>query len=121
MIVKLFSPLYSSHAQVLLAGGKRRRVKNGAEIISVAYPAASSRVCAMKPLSFSTRTCLLVLALCLGTAMADVTLSPAQLQRVGQRIWQNECAGTVEGLTSWNSSEDFASLGIGHFIWYPEG
>lgn len=50
---------------------------------------------------------------------ASVTLSPAQLQRVGLRIWQNECAGSVAGLTSWNAGEDFASLGIGHFIWYP--
>lgn len=48
-------------------------------------------------------------------------LSQVQLQRVGQRIWQNECAGTVAGLTSWNAGEDFASLGIGHFIWYPKG
>lgn len=48
-------------------------------------------------------------------------LSPAQLDRVGRRIWQNECGGTVAGLTSWNSGEDFASLGIGHFIWYPRG
>lgn len=54
-------------------------------------------------------------------AAAGVRLSPAQLQRVGRRIWQNECAGTVEGLTSWNRGEDFASLGIGHFIWYPAG
>src|SRR5205823_5637918 len=23
--------------------------------------------------------------------------------------------------TSWNPGEDFASLGIGHFIWYPQG
>lgn len=50
-----------------------------------------------------------------------VQLSPAQLQRVGQRIWQNEAGGKVSGLTSWNSGEDFASLGIGHFIWYPKG
>lgn len=48
-------------------------------------------------------------------------LSPAQIDRVGRRIWQNECAGSVEGLTSWNTGEDFASLGIGHFIWYPAG
>ncbi len=41
--------------------------------------------------------------------------------RVGHQIWQNECAGTVAGLTSWNAGEDFASLGIGHFIWYPAG
>ena len=48
-------------------------------------------------------------------------LSPAQMGRVGNRIWQNECSGTVAGLTSWNAGEDFASLGIGHFIWYPQG
>ena len=50
-----------------------------------------------------------------------IRLSPAQVDRVGQRIWQNECGGTVAGLTSWNQGEDFASLGIGHFIWYPAG
>ena len=43
------------------------------------------------------------------------------MDRVGRRIWQNECGGTVAGLTSWNGGEDFASLGIGHFIWYPQG
>lgn len=48
-------------------------------------------------------------------------LSAAQIDRVGRRIWQNECGGTVAGLTSWNGGEDFASLGIGHFIWYPQG
>ncbi len=41
--------------------------------------------------------------------------------RVGKRIWSNECSGSISGLTSWNSGEEFASLGIGHFIWYPEG
>jgi hypothetical protein len=41
--------------------------------------------------------------------------------RIGRRIWQNECGGTVAGLTSWNAGENFASLGIGHFIWYPAG
>jgi hypothetical protein len=48
-------------------------------------------------------------------------LSDAELDRIGKRVWQNECGGTREGLTSWNSGEDFASLGIGHFIWYPKG
>jgi len=52
---------------------------------------------------------------------AQITLSDAQALKIGRKIWQNECAGTVEGLTSWNGGEDFASLGIGHFIWYPEG
>lgn len=41
--------------------------------------------------------------------------------RIGHKVWQNECGGTVAGLTSWNAGENFASLGIGHFIWYPAG
>jgi hypothetical protein len=50
-----------------------------------------------------------------------VHISDADAKRIGRKIWQNECNGTVAGLTSWNSGEDFASLGIGHFIWYPKG
>ncbi len=48
-------------------------------------------------------------------------LSDAELDSIGRRVWQNECGGTREGLTSWNTGENFASLGIGHFIWYPAG
>jgi len=48
-------------------------------------------------------------------------LSDAELDRIGRRVWQNECSGTRDGLTSWNTGETFASLGIGHFIWYPPG
>jgi len=48
-------------------------------------------------------------------------LSRSQLENIGRRIWQNEAGGSVQGLTSWNSGENFASLGIGHFIWYPAG
>jgi hypothetical protein len=55
------------------------------------------------------------------TNVAAVNLSPAETLRIGHRIWQNECGGTIAGLTSWNSGENFASLGIGHFIWYPKG
>jgi hypothetical protein len=50
-----------------------------------------------------------------------ITLSHADIQKIGKRVWQNECNGTISGLTSWNAGEDFASLGIGHFIWYPKG
>jgi hypothetical protein len=57
-----------------------------------------------------------------GTSLpAAINLSPAETRRIGNRIWQNECGGTVAGLTSWNTGENFASLGIGHFIWYPKG
>jgi hypothetical protein len=51
----------------------------------------------------------------------SIRLSDAQALRIGKRIWQNESGGTIAGLTAWNYSEDFASLGIGHFIWYPDG
>lgn len=50
-----------------------------------------------------------------------ITISHSEALKVGKRVWQNECNGTVSGLTSWNQGEDFASLGIGHFIWYPKG
>lgn len=65
---------------------------------------------------------LLLLGISGGLAFAQtVHLSDANAQAIGRRIWKNECAGTVPGLTSWNRGEDFASLGIGHFIWYPAG
>lgn len=54
-------------------------------------------------------------------ALALAALSHAEALRIGKKIWQNECNGTIAGLTSWNEGEDFASLGIGHFIWYPRG
>jgi hypothetical protein len=54
-------------------------------------------------------------------AMATINLSPTDTRRIGKRVWQNECGGTLAGLTSWNEGENFASLGIGHFIWYPRG
>ncbi|HRQ90240.1 MAG TPA: hypothetical protein PLA50_15680, partial [Bacteroidia bacterium] len=50
-----------------------------------------------------------------------IQLSEADAATIGRKIWQNECAGTVDGLTSWNAGEDFPSLGIGHFIWYVPG
>jgi len=50
----------------------------------------------------------------------SLALKPAQLDWVGQKIFQNECAGQFQCLIHWNESEAFPSLGIGHFIWYPK-
>lgn len=50
-----------------------------------------------------------------------VSISTDGLNDVGKRIFQNEASGKYENLIVWNKGEDFASLGIGHFIWYPEG
>lgn len=51
----------------------------------------------------------------------SLALEPAQLDWVGEKIFQNECAGKLECLVHWNKGEAFPSLGIGHFIWYPKG
>lgn len=40
---------------------------------------------------------------------------------LGRRIWFNEGRGNPDYLVWWNKGEAFASLGIAHFIWYPEG
>ena len=54
-------------------------------------------------------------------SVGAITLSHSDALKIGKRVWQNECNGTISGLTAWNKGEDFASLGIGHFIWYPKG
>jgi hypothetical protein len=47
---------------------------------------------------------------------------PADLaKKIGQKIWLNETGGRRDAITSWNANEEFASLGIGHFIWFPVG
>ena len=52
------------------------------------------------------------------SGISKIHLSKTEAETIGNKIWRNECGGTLEGLTSWNKGEYFASLGIGHFIWY---
>jgi len=52
---------------------------------------------------------------------ASTGLSPVARKKIGLKIWQNESGGKVTGLTHWNVGEEFPSMGIGHFIWYPQG
>lgn len=59
-----------------------------------------------------------------GAIGAETAFTPAQLTHdemthLGMRIWNNESNTQYDGLTTWNEGEQFASLGIGHFIWYP--
>ena len=53
--------------------------------------------------------------------LIGIAVSSEDAHVIGEKIWKNECGGSLEGLTHWNKGENFASLGIGHFIWYPEG
>ena len=48
-------------------------------------------------------------------------ISPSEAELIGQGIFVNECSGRKDRLVWWNQGENFASLGIGHFIWYPKG
>jgi hypothetical protein len=65
----------------------------------------------------------LLLALVIASPLLQTVhaLTPKELDSIGRKVWQNECGGSRDGLTSWNAGEGFASLGIGHFIWYPKG
>jgi|GEM_PF-275322 len=48
-------------------------------------------------------------------------LSDADYAWIAAGIFRNEAAGQVDKLTYWGEGEDFPSLGIGHFIWFPTG
>lgn len=61
------------------------------------------------------------LALLLIPFFLGASIEPQTLQQIGLKVWQNECRGTLSGLVTWNATESFPSLGIGHFIWHPEG
>ena len=50
-----------------------------------------------------------------------ITLSAKQAHFIAEKVWRNETAGKDEYLIWWNDGEEFASLGIGHFIWFPKG
>ena len=52
---------------------------------------------------------------------APIHLTSKQANYVAKKVWQNEGAGKDKYLVWWNKGEDFASLGIGHFIWFPKG
>src|SRR5437763_11040973 len=83
------------------------------------FPSSSRR--ALSCPRTATALAMVVLFVTCSCAAATINLSPADTRRIGKRIWQNECNGTITGLTAWNEGENFASLGIGHFIWYPKG
>ncbi|WP_413699333.1 hypothetical protein ACLKMH_17865 [Psychromonas sp. KJ10-10] len=48
-----------------------------------------------------------------------VDLTAEQAKQLAHLIWENEGKQKIEHLTAWNRGEDFPSLGLGHFIWYP--
>lgn len=61
----------------------------------------------------------LLLLILLPLALFCKEIEKEALHQIGLKVWQNECRGTLDGLITWNAQEEFPSLGIGHFIWYP--
>jgi len=60
--------------------------------------------------------------LVLSTLLAsNIELTKDQANYIAKKVWQNEGAGKDKYLVWWNKGEDFASVGIGHFIWFPKG
>ncbi len=62
-----------------------------------------------------------LLTILLPASAQNISFSPDEIEWIGQKVFENECSAKEECLVSWNEGEDFLSLGIGHFIWYPEG
>jgi hypothetical protein len=50
----------------------------------------------------------------------DVSVSSSEAKKIAKKIWLNEGAGLDKYLVHWNKGEEFASLGIGHFIWFTK-
>ncbi len=73
------------------------------------------------PRRFLAAFAMMSLLLPVSADAATVRLSRSEAMQVARKVWQNESAGKVEGLVAWNRGEEFPSLGIGHFIWYPAG
>ncbi|MDD4202682.1 MAG: hypothetical protein PHQ52_04370 [Candidatus Omnitrophica bacterium] len=48
-------------------------------------------------------------------------LTEKEQNYISRKIYANECGSLEKNLVFWNVNEDFPSLGIGHFIWYPQG
>ena len=51
---------------------------------------------------------------------SEIKLPKHELNKIAKKIWMNEGAGKRKYLVWWNKGEEFASLGIGHFIWFTK-
>ncbi|MCB4743794.1 MAG: hypothetical protein LGB07_03070 [Sulfurovum sp.] len=73
-------------------------------------------------MAYSIKQLWLWALLCSGVLFAQpLHMTPKQAEHIAKKVWLNEGAGKDKYLIWWNKGEDFASLGIGHFIWFPQG
>ena len=62
---------------------------------------------------------LFLISLSVNSQPYHINLTNKQVEDLGLLIWKNEGQQKLQHLTTWNRGENFPSLGLGHFIWYP--
>jgi len=63
---------------------------------------------------------LFFLASCQIGSFKEILVSEEDVNWIAEKVFENECHSEKDCLIEWNEGEDFLSLGIGHFIWYPQ-
>jgi hypothetical protein len=54
-------------------------------------------------------------------ARCNIAVDAGEARALADKVWRNESGRDFAKILWWNPGEAFASLGIGHFIWYPAG
>lgn len=63
---------------------------------------------------------LLLLALTSFIYSDSIELGQKDIAKIAHKVWLNEGGGKKNYLVWWNRGEEFASCGIGHFIWFTK-
>lgn len=106
-------------AMDLVYSPQQSHVPAAAEVPHYGFPPAQVQHVSMAPSNFQQSRPVPQSAYQAGSGMPK--LSTAELRAIGQQIFVNEGGGNMKRLVHWNVGEDFASMGIGHFTWYPSG
>lgn len=63
----------------------------------------------------------LILLLLFSHASTFASISEFDAKKLGMVIWNNEAEKRIDLLAYWGSYSTFPEIGIGHYIWYPQG
>lgn len=64
---------------------------------------------------------LLMIISCVSLADNFLRFSERDIAAIAKRIFVNETGGNPDAIAWWAPHENFASVGIGHFLWMPKG
>jgi hypothetical protein len=63
----------------------------------------------------------LIVILLFSHSLTFAEVSEQDAKKLGMVIWNNEADKRVDLLAYWGSYSSFPEIGIGHYIWYPQG